>query len=224
MNDILTLEILTYPYRIIGNLTELLRGDGVSFSGRLAYKYSLDNIISTIGQLAEDGDVIFYRRIRLSKEQRIEKQLCDWQQVEIDLQKVYNNELKHSPMFYELTPQGGAKWEEMFQADWNNFLLRTKVAPKPHGLSLNLSLLQEWVALIAEAKYVDSESICFEKVMPLNLTYWKTVDLGYRVGYRLVKTYLRPGSEVAYAKEDLLARRFWLHYDSLIDDRGNAIG
>jgi hypothetical protein len=42
MNDILTLEILTYPYRIIGNLTELLRGDGLTFSGRLAHKYSLE--------------------------------------------------------------------------------------------------------------------------------------------------------------------------------------
>jgi hypothetical protein len=113
MTDLLTLEILTQAYRMVGEVRELLRGDGITYRGHLAYKYSLQSIISTISQLIENGDVIFYRRLYPSREE----QLYSLQEVETVLQEIYQNEFAHSPMCYVLTEQGGKKWEEIFQAD-----------------------------------------------------------------------------------------------------------
>jgi hypothetical protein len=109
-----------------------------------------------------------------------------------------------------------------------NFSSRLRRGGRTHyGLSVNLSLLEEWVALVEQIGYVDSESIRFEKVTPIRLTYWKTADFGYRVDYKYTDSsieHLRSGSQAATAKEDILVRRFWRHYDSLIDGLGNAIG
>lgn len=225
VTDLLTLEILTYAYRLTRNLTDLVRGDDMAFDG-LMCKYNLEDTISTIKQLNEDEDLTFYRNIPTEIPFSSEKQLCYWQEVEMDIQQLYHNELEHSPMFYSLTQKGGEKWEGLFQADWNNFLIRGSTGAENYGLSINLSLLEEWIALVSAIHYVDNENIRFEKISPFQLTYWKTVEFGYGVDYQIIvdrsRGKFRPESEFAAAKERNLGRGFWSHYISLVNDVDNT--
>ncbi|MEH2127350.1 hypothetical protein [Nostoc sp.] len=87
---------------------------------------------------------------------------------------------------YYLTPQGGARWEEMAHPDWNKFLIVNilEIFPYEHGiLGTQREIIEKLLVLdkfILMREHVPGTEV-WEVVEPWQATYWKTLPLGYHV-------------------------------------------
>ncbi|WP_155968903.1 hypothetical protein [Kamptonema formosum] len=109
-----------------------------------------------------------------------------------EIQANLNGKLRAS---YELTPQGGARWEAVAQADWNRYFEWYSDDYKSIECELwNCELvaidrhLIEW--LLSIDCYLPSHSIhipsteVWDIIEPWQATYWKTLPRAYRVRYQ----------------------------------------
>jgi hypothetical protein len=87
---------------------------------------------------------------------------------------------------YYLTPQGGAKWEEMAHPDWNKFLIANFLSIFPY----EEGIIGTERKIIEQLLAVDSLILIHEHIPgtekwnilePFQATYWKTLPRGYHV-------------------------------------------
>jgi hypothetical protein len=89
---------------------------------------------------------------------------------------------------YKLTTQGGAKWESLYNPNWNRYYTYINVENANHQLCIaggSSDILKEFLAyqIAHPFKKVDINSIKWEILEPWDATYWKTLPIGYQVSY-----------------------------------------
>jgi hypothetical protein len=89
---------------------------------------------------------------------------------------------------YGLTPAGGAAWEAFAAPDWNRFITASSdVEEDERGfltwevVAASPDWLRRYLDAVRTESRIDEASIVRDEVRPWEATYWKTLDVGYRV-------------------------------------------
>lgn len=104
------------------------------------------------------------------------------------------------PFFYELTAQGGRKWEQWAKADWSKMIQWSNLYNVPQQGHWRLQVISTQKDMVEEAitKYygatywTNSSFQHWEVLNSLHVTYWKTLPLGHKFTGEILNNVEKP--------------------------------
>jgi hypothetical protein len=113
---------------------------------------------------------------------------------------------------YFLTHQGGKRWESISKPDWSKYFTGATGQQEGYLMSASKTLLEKYL----EIKSLVSEQFCisgtevWETLIPWQVTYWKSLPVGYKVHYQYRENEILIPSELDESYEEYQQANEWL--------------
>ena len=149
---------------------------------RGSHGLSRPELIDLLGRMFGGGDLVVRELSRRELEKVGELFVPDIRQIEAGLRGERN-------LYYSITEQGGAKWEEVSKPEWSRYVSGWKYEdPKEfregEAASMDRELVEEqlsmWSGLGVEIQFFSQK---WDRPAPWQATYWKSLPEGHRVTF-----------------------------------------
>ncbi|OYD91373.1 hypothetical protein CDG77_15680 [Nostoc sp. 'Peltigera membranacea cyanobiont' 213] len=166
--------ILEFAIKFSPTLTQVAQEENLFYS----------DVVNAAHHLFQNGDILasLYSREDPEKEEISNVVLtCD------EIKANLNGEL---PADYYLTPQGGAKWEELAHPNWNQFVRMFFSDNSGEIIGNQRQMIETLLAIdcFMDHKHIPGSEV-WEVFEPWEATYWKTLEKGYSVCYQQEYSY-----------------------------------
>jgi hypothetical protein len=152
------------------NLKALTHPEIELLTNRKNHGLSFDEVAEIIYELCQQGDITT---------------LINRQEVELSLTGIKAGLSGEANIYYGLTTQGGAKWEQYSNPNWDRYVDSSLGIDPYEGeiIATTRELAEKHLWYPDEDCLIHSGSEVWEVLSPWQATYWKTLPVGHRVRF-----------------------------------------
>jgi len=160
------------------SLKSLVSDDIEGAFNKRSHGLNRDELIEVLGELFQRGDLLAKRM-----EKSVSKGFFIPTQTEIE--DAFDGRLT---CFYGLTSQGGARWEEVSQPQWERYICDFVYAEPREGaiIGCDRELVEQYDSMSRRNSEVSviPGSKHWDVLQPWQATYWKQLPLGHRLSFK----------------------------------------